>query len=1212
MLKKFTLVNFILLLLLLMNSLVTSAQVALVIANPAAVCSPGTVNITSSFITQGSTLPAGTTLSYYVDLGTTVPLTSPSIVTAGGTYYIKATNGGSSDVKPVVVTINQTPLLVITNPPSVCAPVTIDLTASAITAGSLLPVSTILSYYTNAAATTFLSSPSAVAPTGTFYIKATTPYSCTDIKPVSTVVNPMPVFTITSNNPTTCTGADGSITLNGLTAGKVYLVNYNKGGVAQTPQTLTATGIGTITLTGLNASSYTGITVTSASGCVSPAQLVTLTDPTAPSVIAGTGGAVCTGSSLLLTATTTLGATYVWTGPNGFTSLAQNPIIPSTVAADSGVYFVTITVAACTNNSAIIGVVHVSPALTITNPAAVCSPSTIDITASAVTAGSIGGTSFTYFTDAGATTPVATPFAVATSGIYYIKYSSPAGCNSVLPVVTIINQTPVITSAVTNTICNNTAQAYTITSNIAGTTFSWSRPVVAGISNPPGSGTSSTITETLTNTTSLPVNVVYNITPNTTTCTGAIFTYTVTVNPTATIISAPTDAICSNIAQSYAILSATPLATYTWSRPVITGISNSAAFSSSTSITETLVNTTNSAIDVAYTIIPQTAAGCPGTPFVHTVTVNPNPILAIVEPSPVCSGSTVDITSPAITSHSNLPNGTTLSYYTDNAATIVLLTPSSVSITGNYYIKASTIAGCNNVAAVVVAIIPTTTPTFNPLPPICKGSFSPVLPNTSTNAITGIWSPATVGNTITGTYTFTPAAGQCATTTTLTQVVRQASTSTTNLSICSSALPYTWNGVSHNAAGIYTTTLVNSIGCDSIARLNLAVNPTSSSITAISICSSTLPYTWNGIAYNAAGIYTGPTLISSRDCDSVPTLNLTVAPALPPLLIQNPIAICSLGTVDITRSVVNNNLPPETVLNFYATLGDIATNNPIAAPTAITSSGIYYIQATSTAGCTNNPVSVAVTILASPSADAGTDKTTCDGSSAMIGSPQIPNFNYSWQPATGLNNATIAQPTVSGLLSSTKYMLTVTAVSNGCFSKDSVLVNLLPLHISLLDTIKQTCVGSTVSIGLDALPNCNYSWISVPAGFTSTLSNPSVVVSSVLTSYYLTATDTQTGCHGSAYVTVAIDSCLAANNAPVLAYPNPANQYISIKFNQTETGTLYFQLIDDKGQIVINNTITYSYPLTINVAALPAGKYYYTILNSSGKTLKSDRIMILR
>lgn len=47
--------------------------------------------------------------------------------------------------------------------------------------------------------------------------------------------------------------------------------------------------------------------------------------------------------------------------------------------------------------------------------------------------------------------------------------------------------------------------------------------------------------------------------------------------------------------------------------------------------------------------------------------------------------------------------------------------------------------------------------------------------------------------------------------------------STTNLSICSSQLPYNWNGLIFNGAGLQTATLTNSVGCDSLATLNLSI-----------------------------------------------------------------------------------------------------------------------------------------------------------------------------------------------------------------------------------------------------------------------------------------------------------------------------------------------------------------------------------------------------
>ncbi len=64
-------------------------------------------------------------------------------------------------------------------------------------------------------------------------------------------------------------------------------------------------------------------------------------------------------------------------------------------------------------------------------------------------------------------------------------------------------------------------------------------------------------------------------------------------------------------------------------------------------------------------------------------------------------------------------------------------------------------------------VVAPSTPTFTPIASICSGSPLSALPTTSTNGITGTWSPA-LNNTATTLYTFTPTAGQCAGSTTLT------------------------------------------------------------------------------------------------------------------------------------------------------------------------------------------------------------------------------------------------------------------------------------------------------------------------------------------------------------------------------------------------------------------------------------------------------------
>lgn len=63
--------------------------------------------------------------------------------------------------------------------------------------------------------------------------------------------------------------------------------------------------------------------------------------------VASSNSPVGEGDTLLLAASTVPGATYQWSGPSGFASSAQNPVVPNVTALSAGTYSVTASVASC-------------------------------------------------------------------------------------------------------------------------------------------------------------------------------------------------------------------------------------------------------------------------------------------------------------------------------------------------------------------------------------------------------------------------------------------------------------------------------------------------------------------------------------------------------------------------------------------------------------------------------------------------------------------------------------------------------------------------------------------------------------------------------------------------------------------------------------------------------------------------------------------------
>lgn len=83
---------------------------------------------------------------------------------------------------------------------------------------------------------------------------------------------------------------------------------------------------------------------------------------------------------------------------------------------------------------------------------------------------------------------------------------------------------------------------------------------------------------------------------------------------------------------------------------------------------------------------------------------------------------------------------------------------------------------------------------------------------------------------------------------------------------------YDWNGTIYEESGLFTQVLINTLGCDSIASLNLTILESTDSYTEIT---SNEIYTWNATTYSESGLYSFLTT-NQVGCDSTAVLDLII------------------------------------------------------------------------------------------------------------------------------------------------------------------------------------------------------------------------------------------------------------------------------------------------------------------------------------------------
>ncbi len=216
-------------------------------------------------------------------------------------------------------------------------------------------------------------------------------------------------------------------------------------------------------------------------------------------------------------------------------------------------------------------------------------------------------------------------------------YTSGTTCTGTPQTFTItVNPTPAVTDPADQTVCNGSLTA-AVNFSGTGTGYTWSNDNTSVGLGASGSGNIASFTAI--NAGSVPAVATITVTPvytSGTTCTGTPQTFTITVNPTATVTDPSDQIVCNGGTVTAVTFSGTGATGYTWSNDntsVGLGASGSGNIASFTAINAGIVPAV-----ATITVTPFNGL-CAGTPQTFTITVNPTPAVTDPADQTVCNGA---------------------------------------------------------------------------------------------------------------------------------------------------------------------------------------------------------------------------------------------------------------------------------------------------------------------------------------------------------------------------------------------------------------------------------------------------------------------------------------------------------------------------------------------------------------------------------------------
>lgn len=604
------------------------------------------------------------------------PVRSNVTTTMGGIYSVTAQGGsGCSGTATVSVVVNGKPSATASSNTPVCAGNTLTLAATGGGTYSWAGPSGFSSTEQNPTR-----SNATTAMQGVYSVSVVGTNSCTNSATTSVTVGSASI-SATSNSPI-CKG----LTINLSASGGGTYTWTGPGGFTASVQNPSQSDATT------NMSGVYSVTVSSGNCIASATTNVLVTEQGAT---ATSNSPVCGGNTISLSASAG-GSSYLWTGPAGFTSAEQNPILTNATMAMKGTYSVTVQGSiGCSGIATVLVEVNALPTIDATSNAGVianfCEGGLLMLTATGGGAYSWAGPNGFSSTSA---TPTRTNATSNMSGLYSVTITDINNCTaSTNTSVTISVCCTVAATATANTVCAGNTLVLSAT---GGGTYAWAGPdgFTASSASPTRSAT--------------------------TTAMSGIYTVTVTANNSCTATATTSVLVKSVIVTATANgtvsegaliqLTATGGGSYLWAGPV--GFSSSSA-------TPTRSNATTGMSGV-YTVTVTGTNDCIGTATASVVVSNvPCNVSATASSnSPICSGQTLNLSASG---------GSTYLWAGPVGFSSTSATPTrsntTTAMNGIYTVTASSGNSCTATATVSTTIFPTPSAiaVSNANTPICEG-----------------------------------------------------------------------------------------------------------------------------------------------------------------------------------------------------------------------------------------------------------------------------------------------------------------------------------------------------------------------------------------------------------------------------------------------------------------------------------------------------------